>query len=648
MDTEEKDYIVQLRDWTKDFSTIGNDFWGDIASPQKRQEIAMGILTRLIPIVFGYLRESIENDDTDISWNNPEIEIEYRYKVHDIKNKKTTRVTYDSSSGISPVMQDKSNQYAIIMDLLYGLAGTRCIVVYIGDNGILLTNKADDIQRLPQKKQREIKKSLVNPEPIKITFESPKSITDIISKRKRKYTGTAYFQLLPPRVDYIKDDKMAISRVFIRAGLSFKGISRSRWSEKDKKSFWKLLDNKLKNITTQEAFDFMKKEESDLYKMLNPEAINPITSSENDFPVMSGLHVEDQKFGKKPKPKELPLIDRIEKEAPKLKDEVEKNKIEAYGIDLSVAQGHALFAIQKLLTETYYRGNEQETYLDGNDNQLRYKGIVPTLRFAPSDFYAAFGLTKEETSRGKKENREKKTTEAKNCLRALANTKFLMVYDRVIYDESGKKTRETVRTIRELIHLSEIYVDIDGHERKVLVAGQDSPATVGKLKYFEVQPNPIFVDQFNSYFVLKPADYRQEIKAKAPNASRYVYTFIDYLMNQVAKRDSAAKGKGNKNWIIAYDMRAWAYILKMNAWIERKQWKQIRGSLNKCLDIAQAVGWITGHEIGEGKTVDELITVYLNPDKFIRANKLEREWTEIGELVQTVSIKGQIPVLENT
>ena len=63
----------------------------------------------------------------------------------------------------------------------------------------------------------------------------------------------------------------------------------------------------------------------------------------------------------------------------------------------------------------------------------------------------------------------------------------------------------------------------------------------------------------------------------------------------------------------------------MDAWIKKKQWKQIRGSLKKCYETAKGLGYLNGYEIdipGKTKTLDRLI---LNPEKFRRMREIDEQ-----------------------
>ncbi len=102
------------------------------------------------------------------------------------------------------------------------------------------------------------------------------------------------------------------------------------------------------------------------------------TTSVSNSKVRVGLHATNVKFGE------------VRKDGTYNKD----------GIELSLAEHKALFAIQKLLDKTNYEGNAPSVQLKDPDSPFKYLGKLPRITFTPGEYLEAFGLEKRQTKRG--------------------------------------------------------------------------------------------------------------------------------------------------------------------------------------------------------------------------------------------------------
>ena len=101
-----------------------------------------------------------------------------------------------------------------------------------------------------------------------------------------------------------------------------------------------------------------------------------MVKSENQV-IKSSLHLENQKFGRKPllSEEQLELFSNI----------CTESKIEVIGLDLQPSHYHALAAIQKLLTATNYRGNLEGSYLSRETNTFKFEGVIPRIKFTDAE-----------------------------------------------------------------------------------------------------------------------------------------------------------------------------------------------------------------------------------------------------------------------
>jgi hypothetical protein len=339
-------------------------------------------------------------------------------------------------------------------------------------------------------------------------------------------------------------------------------------------------------------------------------------NSQQAWLVKAGMHAELQKFGQQPDTS-APWCDSLQEE---VKGKVIKYKIDVIGIDYSDAQHKALFAIQKLLSKSKYKGNVQGSHLDGH-NGLLYTGYLPGIQFKPSQYFDAYGVTKYRTTRGKYEYSGEQRREALEALKDLALEQNLLIYRRMrwLKDKKGKTQEviDRIETVQPLIRITKGWEALNKSEDKLLDAGKSSKDTDDKLTVIAIEPCPILVDQIDNYFLLKPANYREEIalKVREWKVSKYTYLFIDYLMAQ-----AELKRRAHEPLVLRKTIEELAYKLRMDPWIKKRMWKNVRGSLNKSYKIAKDLGYLLDYKTVPGKTLpEEVEELTLNPEKFAKA-----------------------------
>lgn len=66
-----------------------------------------------------------------------------------------------------------------------------------------------------------------------------------------------------------------------------------------------------------------------------------------------------------------------------------------------------------------------------------------------------------------------------------------------------------------------------------------------------------------------------------------------------------------------------SYTLRMNRYINSRNWKKIETAINRCIEIAIELKWLTKHERIQGTTISKKEVFYLNKVKFnqISTNK---------------------------
>lgn len=231
----------------------------------------------------------------------------------------------------------------------------------------------------------------------------------------------------------------------------------------------------------------------------------------------AGLHLELQKFGSRKRDERMQSWEQAEG--------VERSGAELTGLELSVTESRALSALQILLDRTGYRGNLAGRPLSSPS----FQGLVPRLRFTYSDFFEAYGLDP-----GSRDGHHKQEQEALQGLRSLAEKKRRVCYTRHSYRGTGKNRRKVSDVVvweGSLLSVESVglYRDLPEEEAARVRAGEDRP---GRSSVFVVTFSSLFIDQIETFHVLKPTQLHQEIRQlhggkRVPVA---VFLFVDWLL----------------------------------------------------------------------------------------------------------------------
>jgi hypothetical protein len=281
------------------------------------------------------------------------------------------------------------------------------------------------------------------------------------------------------------------------------------------------------------------------------------------------------------------------------------NEIDRYGIDLTDLQHKITEGILMGLTQTRYQGNvepktSEEIALEfptTNKPPKIYDNIelIPKIRVQQRELARLCGVDEENRS---------EYAAFLNAFTYLYTTQFCFFYSRLAYDTKGRPIK-----------------DERGDWKKHDVEAIDTLFKVkilsdlGVVQYYEIEPSPLFLDQHESYFVLVPHGWREEVKAivGAKRASSYTMKFLLYLRLQFEER--RRKNASNSKRKIPYELRtSWVEIartLKMPESVYKGQ----KGRATKIIEQAYQVAISTGYlkAVKHTAGVDVLV---LNPDKY--------------------------------
>lgn len=409
-------------------------------------------------------------------------------------------------------------------------------------------------------------------------------------KRKKKTFEGLIFILFMPLFVVRKTQEI---RFPIFVGLKTLNDTHKTFSKKIERLFWEQLLSLLKKeLNLLENNTFIQ---------------NEILSAPKIPIIKSPMHLESLKHGRNPDP-QLKLPFCVEGKPP----------IEVIGLDLQKKHYHALNAIQKFLQETNYKGNVPGTQMDGS-NSFNFTGYLPQIKISRAQYLESYGVTKNETSRGKCEYSGIETEEALSALRDLCTQNHLIISRRV-RKVNGNNVIDLIQTVSPIIRIFEGWEGLTKKEDVYLSKKGENEKIRKKHMGFVIEPCPLLVDQIDKYFVLKPANMYQEIRLKFPNASKYSYALIDWILQEAHLKKSKSK---SKDWpeTIETSRDTVANALRLDCYVKTRNWKRIEQILSKCIQIAISLGWISKHDTIPGKTVSVLDRFFLNKEKFDMIHK---------------------------
>ena len=294
---------------------------------------------------------------------------------------------------------------------------------------------------------------------------------------------------------------------------------------------------------------------------------------------------------------------------------VEK-EFSSFGVDLTDLQQKMLEALLHGFTKTNYQGNLDpleipsiEKYPLGKiPNSYKNISMLPRLRTTQSQILEWAGINSRSAG---------SVQLAIKALEHLGSTQYCFYYTRLAYDENGnpKKdkygawVKEEVTTIDKLFVIKEI--------RNV---------KTGVLEYYEATPSPIFLDQRESFYLLIPFNWREEVKVIIGQRRAYSYTFRFLMFLRLQFEMQRRASQENKNYVIKWTSEEIAINLKMPESIYKRKKDRANTILDEVYSIAKSLGYLTSYQ--RTKACDIL---YLNEEKYLVKERKEKLLSIVDE-----------------
>jgi hypothetical protein len=306
-----------------------------------------------------------------------------------------------------------------------------------------------------------------------------------------------------------------------------------------------------------------------------------------DTYVPASMHLQLQKIGRSERDKQ-----QIIKSLASHQEYEQIQELNVVGLDLNVMQNQAIHAIQTLLSETGFEGNLPPFHCSAEGFG---QTDLPVMKFSPAEYYKAFDLKRHKVKSGYDQYYGGDCKQALSALKSLYSRQFVIKFNHKTFsDKKNQSLRGSVCIYEKLFY-------------NVVEDYQINAANRTVLKSIKMILSPVFVFQREKYIVMKPVGYIRQIKEVEPRASKFVHSFIEFVLYQSHFE--------HKNDIIRRQEESLAYQLRMDGLIKNRKWQEIRKIIRKCLEVAKAIEFITEFSIA-----DKRIEFKINFEKLVRVD----------------------------
>jgi hypothetical protein len=310
-----------------------------------------------------------------------------------------------------------------------------------------------------------------------------------------------------------------------------------------------------------------------------------------------GLHLQWLKFGEAEDPTKPHLGDNVKDDS--VVKKARQKHITDIGVKLTYAENRALFAVQKLLDDTGFRGNARPVKLT-NGNPYKMTGSRPVLEVKISEYLDAYGVRKGKSYRHIREYSVSGRKSALAALESLAKKSFLLAYTREVYD----KKKRGVKSHRALVETVDHLVAVKRLKRQPLV----------------ITPSPILFDQYDTYYMILPADLYTGVVV---DKQRSLVLFIEYLFYHYEKQRAGDK---TSTYLITRHIETIAHAIGLGHLITSRQRGKLRATLSRYYELAVKEGYLRKYEVDAPGAKYALVDkLYINAAKMGRLRQVQEK-----------------------
>ena len=269
------------------------------------------------------------------------------------------------------------------------------------------------------------------------------------------------------------------------------------------------------------------------------------------------------------------------------------DKPDRYGAVLTQGQMRVYEGITRAFTDTNYLGDESistkdlkealslseagvKTLLKGENAPYKNIDKIPIVKLTQSQIIKLSGYDIKKQRQGEKQD-------VIEALYYLGTKQFCFYWIR-LKKEKGKPVRD-----KNGDYIKEEVMEV-GSIFSIKTIRNES----GELQYYEIRPSAPIIDQIDSYFLLIPIDWRDEVKRlTGGKSSRYTYEFLTYLREQYEHiRRSNSKKKNKRPFILRKSWEEIAVTLRMPESMYKANRKRALKMIQDSYDIAIKLGYL--------------------------------------------------------
>ncbi len=280
--------------------------------------------------------------------------------------------------------------------------------------------------------------------------------------------------------------------------------------------------------------------------------------------------------------------------------------IDRFGVDLTEIQARVMEGLLRGFTETSYKGNlepkkkkEIEDQFDGELPDIyKYISEIPNLKVKQSQIIDWSGLPKKGISTWAR---------SVESLHFLGTRQYCFYYDRLALDEKGNPIKQ-----RDGRWKKEDVISVDTLFKIKEIRNKQT----NELEYYEVQPSTLFLDQRESYFMMVPYNWREEVKLYFGNKKTSSYTFMFLLFLRYQYEIMRRTKKYHPPFKIKWSPQEIATTINMPESIYKRKKKRMNEILENAYMVAKDLGYLLSYE--RTSTIDILI---LSDNKYFGDSK---------------------------
>lgn len=291
------------------------------------------------------------------------------------------------------------------------------------------------------------------------------------------------------------------------------------------------------------------------------------------------VHSTELKFGRQPDPTKPTWNDQLKDSA--LAVQATSDGITTIGLDLSSSQGRALHALQVLLDQTNYVGNAKPQK-PARGGRYHFNAPLPVLDIKTADYLRAYDVAKSKTHRGNEFSAQGRRV-AMNALHDLADNRHLMVYEK-----SHAKDSKKIDTVEDIAPLISLTITKGGRNLRIV-------------------PNPVLVDQLDSYCMLKPREFFDLVTGNDAVEPRFL-EFILYQAEQLRRAERRNK-KNPPAWEVRLQPDVISWRVRLEGLIKARKKTDLRKRLTRLYDLGVKVGYLKSYQTEQPGTKGRVVDI---------------------------------------